>query len=164
LKKQGPLYHRKQKILSSADTDQFQLFSLKALKNAERISNMEDLTYKIRGCIFEVFKELGPGLLESVYEAALVFELVRSGLSAQSQVPIPVFYKSVRFELGFRLDILVENQVVIEIKSVETLHDVHKKQLLTYLKLTGKKLGILVNFNSSHLIDKESLIRIANNY
>jgi GxxExxY protein len=75
-------------------------------------------------------------------------------LSIQSQVPIPVIYKSVRFEFGFRLDILVENQVVVEIKSVKTLHDVHKKQLLTYLKLTGKKLGILVNFNSSHLVDK----------
>jgi GxxExxY protein len=125
---------------------------------------MEELTYKIRGCIFEVFKELGQGLLESVYEAALIFELTRNGLSVQSQVPIPVVYKSIKFELGFRLDILVENRVVVEIKSVETLHDVHKKQLLTYLKLAGRKLGILVNFGSFHLVDKESLIRIVNNY
>ena len=124
---------------------------------------MEELTYKIRGCIFEVFKELGPGLLESVYEAALLYELTQMGLSAQYQIPIPVFYKKIRFEPGFRMDVLVENEVVID-KSVETLHDVYKKQLLTYLKLTGKKIGILVNFNSAHLIDKESLIRIVNNY
>jgi len=125
---------------------------------------MEELTYKIRGCIFEVFKELGPGLLESVYEAALIYELKQSGLSVQSQVPIPVSYKSIKFELGFRMDVLVENEVIIEIKSIECIHDVHKKQLLTYLKLTGRKIGILVNFNSAHLVDKESLIRIVNNY
>jgi len=121
---------------------------------------MEELTYKIRGCIFEVFKELGPGLLESVYEAALVHELKQCGLYVQSQIPIPVVYKDIKFEFGFRMDILVENEIVVEIKSIECLHDVHKKQLLTYLKLTGKKIGILVNFNSSHLIDKESLIRM----
>lgn len=125
---------------------------------------MEELTYKIRGCIFEVFKELGPGLLESVYEAALIYELKQSGLSVQSQVPIPVSYKSIKFELGFRMDVLVENEVIIEIKSIECIHDVHKKQLLTYLKLTRRKIGILVNFNSAHLVDKESLIRIVNNY
>ena len=126
--------------------------------------NLDDLTYQIRGCIFEVFKELGPGLLESVYEAALLFELLGKGLSVQAQVPVPVLYKSVQLELGFRLDILVENQIIVEIKSVDALHDVHKKQLLTYLKLAQKKIGFLVNFNSSHLTDKESLIRIVNNY
>lgn len=125
---------------------------------------MEELTYKIRGCIFEVFKELGPGLLESVYTTALVHELKQSGLNVQSQIPIPVFYKGIKFELSFRMDILVENEVVIEIKSIGCIHDVHKKQLLTYLKLTGRKIGILVNFNSAHLVDKESLIRIVNNY
>jgi GxxExxY protein len=123
---------------------------------------LNDLTYKIRGAIFTVFNELGPGLLESVYEAALAYELNEIGLNARAQVPLPVIYKDVRLELGYRIDILVENFIVIEIKSVETLHDVHKKQLLTYLKLSDKKLGILVNFNSAKLIDKENLIRIIN--
>ena len=123
---------------------------------------LNDLTYKIRGAIFTVFNELGPGLLESVYEAALAYELNEIGLNARTQVPLPVVYKDVRLELGYRIDILVEDLIVIEIKSVETLHDVHKKQLLTYLRLSDKKLGILVNFNSAKLIDKESLIRIIN--
>ena len=101
--------------------------------------NLDDLTYRVRGCIFEVFKELGPGLLESVYEAALLFELLQKGLNVQAQVPIPVLYKSVQLELGFRLDLLIENNIIIEVKSVDALHDVHKKQLLTYLKLTQKK-------------------------
>ncbi len=126
--------------------------------------NIEQLTFKIRGCIFEVFKELGPGLLESVYEAALLFELKNQNLNAQAQAPVPVMYKSVQLELGFRLDLLVENEVIVEVKSVEASHDLHKKQLLNYLKLTGKKVGFLVNFNSSKLIDKESIIRIVNNY
>lgn len=126
--------------------------------------NLDELTYKIRGGIFEVFRELGPGLLESVYEAALLFELQNQGLSVQAQVPVPVLYKDVRLELGFRLDLLVEHEVIIEIKSIETLHDVHKKQVLTYLKLTGKKVAILVNFNTAHLKNKESIIRIVNHY
>lgn len=126
--------------------------------------NIEELTYKIRGCIFEVFKQMGPGLLESVYEAALIFELNTQNLKVQSQMPVPVIYKSVHLELGFRLDLLVEDEVIVEVKSVDILHDLHKKQLLNYLKLTGKKVGFLVNFNSSKLVDKESIIRIVNNY
>jgi len=126
--------------------------------------DLDDLTYQVRGCIFEVFKELGPGLLESVYEAALLFELLQKGITVQAQVPVPVLYKSVQLELGFRLDLLIENKIIIEIKSVEMLHDVHKKQLLTYLKLTQKQVGFLVNFNCSDLKDKESIIRIVNNY
>ncbi|HEX4876965.1 MAG TPA: GxxExxY protein [Chitinophagaceae bacterium] len=124
--------------------------------------DINDLTYKIRGAIFKVHTTLGPGLLESVYEAALLYEIMQLGLKAVSQVGLPVNYKDVLLELGFRLDLLVEDAVIIEIKSVETLHDVHKKQLLTYLKLSGKKIGILVNFNVSSLKDKESLIRIIN--
>jgi len=123
---------------------------------------LNDITYRIRGAIFTVYNELGPGLLESVYESALMFELKELGLTVKNQVPLPVNYKEVSLELGFRIDILVENQVIVEIKSVEILHDVHKKQLLTYLKLSGKKMGILVNFNSAKLIDKESIIRIIN--
>jgi GxxExxY protein len=124
--------------------------------------DINDLTYKIRGAIFKVHQSLGPGLLESVYEAALVYELMQLGLKVLSQVGLPVNYNGVLLELGFRLDILVDDSVIIEIKSIDTLHDVHKKQLLTYLKLSGKKIGILVNFNVSSLKDKESLIRIIN--
>ncbi len=123
---------------------------------------LNDLTYKIRGAIFKVHTSLGPGLLESVYEAALTYELIQIPLAIQTQVGVPVNYNDVKLELGFRLDILVEDQVIVEVKSVEALHDVHKKQLLTYLKLTGKKIGILVNFNVATLKDKESLIRIIN--
>lgn len=124
--------------------------------------DLNDLTYKIRGAMFKVHNELGPGLLESVYEAALVYELLQAGLDAKTQVGVPVNYNGVQLELGFRMDVLVNDVVIVEIKSVETLHDVHKKQLLTYLKLTGKKLGLLVNFNAASLVDKETLIRIIN--
>ena len=124
----------------------------------------DEITYKIRGSIYEVFKQLGPGLLESVYEACLFHELNSMGLTVQCQVPLPVKYKSINLDIGFRLDLLVEESVIVEIKSVEILSNVHKKQLLTYLKLTGKKIGILVNFNTAHLVDKESIIRIVNQY
>ena len=124
--------------------------------------DLNDLTYKIRGAIFKVHKTLGPGLLESVYEAALVYELMQLGLKVVSQAGLPVNYNGVLLELGFRIDIIVEDSVIIEVKSIETLHDVHMKQVLTYLRLSGKKLGLLVNFNVSSLKDKESLIRIIN--
>ena len=101
--------------------------------------DLNDITYKIRGTIFKVHSTLGPGLLESVYEAALLYELVQLGFSVVSQVGLPVNYNNIKLELGFRIDIIVEDCVIIEVKSVEILHDVHKKQLLTYLKLPGKK-------------------------
>lgn len=126
------------------------------------MKELNDLTYLIRGAIFTVYNELGPGLLESVYEAALLLELSMLGLNPNSQVGIPVQYKSADLGLGFRADIIVNNSIIVEVKSVEMLHDVHKKQLLTYLKLTQLKIGILVNFNVSKLVDKESLIRIIN--
>ena len=88
---------------------------------------LNDLTYKIRGAIFTVFNELGPGLLESVYESALAHELLELGLTVSTQLPLPVIYKNTKLDVGFRIDILVENQIIIEIKSVEVLHDVHKK-------------------------------------
>lgn len=107
-----------------------------------------DISFKIRGCIFKVYNSLGPGLLESVYEAALLYEINEINLSAKTQVPIPVIYNDIKLDLGFRADIIVNNIVLIEIKSVENLAEVHHKQVLTYLKLTGIKLGILVNFNT----------------
>lgn len=124
--------------------------------------SINDLTYKIRGAIFQVHNTLGAGLFESVYEAALSYELIQQGLQVKTQVGVPVDYKGVQLEIGFRMDILVEDQVIVEIKSVERLMDVHKKQLLTYLKLADKKVGLLVNFNAVSLNDKENLIRIIN--
>lgn len=119
------------------------------------------ISYDIRGAAFKVHNELGPGLLESVYEAAIAYELRELGYEVKTQVPVPMVYNKIKFEIGFRLDILVNDQIVIEIKSVEKLADVHFKQLLTYLKLTEKKLGLLINFNESSL--KDSIKRVVNN-
>jgi GxxExxY protein len=120
-----------------------------------------EISYLIRGCAFKVHRILGPGLLESVYETALSYELVNSGLFVQNQLAIPMKYENIKFDFGFRLDILVNELVIIEVKSVGTLQDIHQKQLLTYLKLLDKKLGILINFNSLSL-DGSSMIRLAN--
>lgn len=119
-----------------------------------------DISFKIRGCIFKVYNSLGPGLLESVYEAALLYELNAINLSVSNQVPIPVIYNEIRLDLGFRADVIVEKKVLIEIKSVENIAEVHHKQVLTYLKLTGLKLGILVNFNTEDITD--AIIRKVN--
>lgn len=106
-----------------------------------------DISYKIRGAIFKVYNAFGPGLLESVYVAALENELLNEGLQVKKEVPVPVYYNNTKLEIGFRLDLLIENKVIIEVKSVENLAEVHHKQVITYLKLTDLKLGILVNFN-----------------
>ena len=105
-----------------------------------------DISYKIRGCIFKVYNNLGPGLLESAYEAALKYELEKDSLKVLSQVPLPMIYENIKVDIGYRLDLLVENKVIVELKSVENLLDVHDKQVITYLKLSGLKLGLLVNF------------------
>jgi len=112
-----------------------------------------DISYKIRGAIFDIYNELGAGLLESVYVAALEWELLNQGLQVKREVPVPVHYKEVKMDLGFRLDLLVENKVIIEVKSVENLAEVHHKQVLTYLKITKLKLGILANFNVANIKD-----------
>lgn len=106
-----------------------------------------DISYTIRGCIFKVYNNLGPGLLESAYEAALAYELNKAGLIVKIQVMLPMIYENIKVDNGYRLDLMVEGKVIIELKSVETLLDVHHKQLITYLKLSGLKLGLLVNFN-----------------
>jgi GxxExxY protein len=121
-----------------------------------------DITYLIRGCIFAVYKNLGPGLLESVYEAALIYELKKQNLEVKSQVVLPVLYDDIILEVGFRLDILVEEKIIIEVKSVQELSKLHFKQLLTYLKLSDKKLGILVNFNCENITD--NIKRIVSNF
>jgi GxxExxY protein len=106
-----------------------------------------DISYKIRGAIFNVYNKLGPGLLESIYSKALTYELEKEGLKVKREVPVPVIYDNIDLNLGFRLDLLVENKVIVEIKSVEKLAKVHHKQVLTYLKITDLCLAILVNFN-----------------
>jgi GxxExxY protein len=119
-----------------------------------------DISYAIRGAAFKVHTALGPGLLESVYETAMVYELRNAGFTVKTQVAVPVVYDEIKMDHGFRMDLLVNNKVIVEIKSVDALHDVHHKQLLTYLKLSGKKLGLLINFNASSL--KKSISRIVN--
>ena len=110
-----------------------------------------EISYKIRGCIFEVYNQLGPGLLESVYQHILRYELEKQGLIVKMEVALPVIYDDKLFDIGFRLDLLVNEKVIIEIKSVEKLAEVHHKQVITYLKLSNIKLGILVNFNSDDI-------------
>ena len=119
-----------------------------------------EIAYQIRGAIYDVYNKLGRGLFESVYENALRYELTKQGLDVKSQVPINIIYDGIDMGAGFKMDLLVEDKVIIELKSVENLALVHHKQLLTYLKLTNLKLGILVNFNTSNI--NNSIIRKLN--
>ncbi len=112
-----------------------------------------EISYIIRGCIFKVYNELGPGLLESAYESALEYELLQTGLEVKRQLRLPIIYKEIKIDNGFIIDLLVQNCVIIEPKSVVSVEKVHFKQLITYLKLSDKKLGLLVNFNCDS-IDK----------
>ena len=121
-----------------------------------------EISKEIIGAAIEVHKQLGPGLLESSYEACLAYELRQLGLDVKTQVALPVVYKGVKLDVGYRIDILVENRVIIEVKAVEALADIHTAQLLTYLKLKDLKLGLLVNFNSVKAID--GVKRILNGY
>lgn len=120
-----------------------------------------DLSKIIVNSCFHIHKELGPGLFESVYEECLYFELIQQGLFVERQKELPVIYKSIKMEIGFRTDLIVNEKVIIEIKSQEAIAPVHQKQLLTYLRLTGLKLGILVNFNEALI--KDGIQRIVNN-
>ena len=120
-----------------------------------------EISYKIIGAALEVHKTLGPGLLESVYETALAYDLRIQGLQVSTQVPVPLVYKGVRQDIGYRLDLLVENKVIIELKAIERLAPVHYAQTLTYLRLSEKKLALLINFNTTLL--KEGIHRIVNN-
>jgi GxxExxY protein len=120
-----------------------------------------ELSRIIIGTSIEIHKELGPGLLESIYEEILYYELDQKGLHVQRQLSVPLKYKDMRFDTAFRLDLLVNNRVVIELKSVEKLAPVHYAQLLSYLKLADKKLGLLMNFNTKLL--KDGIHRIVNN-
>lgn len=122
---------------------------------------INQITETIIGAAIEVHKAIGPGLLESAYEACLAFEIHQRGLNVKTQVPLPVIYKDVQLDCGYRLDLLVEYRVIVELKAVETLNDVHKAQLLSYLKLSGLQVGLLINFNEKIL--KNGLVRLVNN-
>ena len=121
----------------------------------------DEISYKIIGCAIELHKNIGPGLLESAYENALAYDLREMGFDVKQQVPMPFIYKGIKQDVGYRLDLLVENKVIVEIKSLETLAPVHYAQTLTYLKLSNLKLALLINFNCKIL--KDNIRRLVNN-
>ena len=120
-----------------------------------------ELSKIVFDCALKVHQNLGPGLLESAYEECLFYELKKTGVEVQKQKSLPLIYEEVKLDIGYRLDIIVENKLILEIKSVETLNDIHFAQLLTYLKLTDCKLGMLINFNVSLI--KNGIKRVVNN-
>ena len=120
-------------------------------KVKSQVMDIEDIFRKVLDCSFRIHSALGPGLLESVYVECLNYELLHIGLSVEKQKPLPLIYNEVKLDAGFRIDLLVEGKVVIEVKSVEALADIHLAQTLTYLRLSKCKIGLLVNFNVIHL-------------
>jgi GxxExxY protein len=125
------------------------------------IEELNKITEQIIGAAIRVHRELGPGLLESTYEACLAFELAENHLQVEQQRPLPVIYRDVKLDCGYRIDLLVEKQIIVEIKSVSRLEAIHKAQLLSYLKLSDYKVGLLINFNVTLL--KHGIKRIVNN-
>ena len=123
--------------------------------------NENEISKIVVDCCFKVHTQLGPGLLESVYEEVMSYELMKRGLKIERQKGVPVIYDNIKMELGFRADLIVDDKVIIELKSIEAIAPVHMKQLLTYLKLKGLKLGLLVNFNEALI--KDGIKRIVNN-
>jgi GxxExxY protein len=121
-----------------------------------------DLTEKIIGCSIKVHKTLGPGLLESAYQVCLYYELVKSGLNVEKEKPLPLVYEEVKLDCGYRMDLVIENRIIVEVKSVDTLNDIHLAQVLTYLKLTKNRFGLLINFNVLKL--KDGVKRVVNGY
>lgn len=131
------------------------------LSDTTEILDENEISKIVFDCALKVHKTLGPGLLESAYEECLFYELSKTGLKVEKQKPLPLIYESVKMEVGYRVDVIIENKVIIEIKAVEALNDVHLAQLLTYLKLTDCKLGMLINFNVSLI--KSGIKRVVNN-
>ncbi len=121
-------------------------------------SQLNEISRQVIGAAIEVHRELGPGLLETAYEACLAYELSQRGLAVERQKQLPIAYKSVQLDTVYRLDLLVERQVIVELKAVEQLSPVHRTQLLTYLKLSGVELGLLINFNVKVLKDGVSRV------
>jgi GxxExxY protein len=126
----------------------------------ELSEDLNDLSYKIIGCAIEVHKILGPGLLESTYQKCLIFELEKAGLFVRKEVSLPIIYKDIELDHGYRIDLLINNKIVIELKTVESFTDVHTAQVLTYLKLGEFPLGLLINFHSKIL--KNNIKRFIN--
>lgn len=125
-------------------------------------AKINQITGRIVDAAMKVHTVLGPGLLESAYAACLAYELDQRGLKVHSQVELPVVYENIRIDVGYRCDLLVEDTVIVELKSVERVLPLHKAQLLSYLKLSGKKVGLLINFNTEHL--KDGIIRMVNKF
>src|SRR6185369_14468169 len=124
------------------------------------VKSLNELSFLVVKCAMKVHTELGPGLLESAYEACLAHELRKSGLRVETQVVLPVRYDGIKLDLGYRLDLVVEDQLVIELKAIENVLSVHKAQLLSYLRLSKMKLGLLINFHTTHL--RDGITRIVN--
>ncbi len=132
------------------------------MHNSIEMKIEDDLISRIIGCAIEVHRNLGPGLLESAYVGCLKYELEESGLFVQKEVPMPIAYKDIELETGYRIDLMVESEIILEIKSVEALNDIHLAQILTYLKLADKKIGLLMNFNVTQL--RSGIRRVINKY
>jgi len=131
-------------------------------KKMEESKQLNEITEQIIGAAIDVHRALGPGLLESAYEACLAFELVSRGLKIEQQRALPVIYRDVKLDCGYRLDLVVENSVVIELKAIDQLLPIHRAQLLSYLKLSGLKVGLLINFHTKML--KDGVVRLVNNF
>lgn len=126
------------------------------------MKDTNDLTGRIIGCAMKVHSALGPGLLESAYEACLAHELAKAGLRVERQKSLPVIYDGIAVDCGYRIDVLVEDMVILELKAIDALAPIHEAQLLSYLKLSGKSIGLLINFNVMHL--RDGIKRMVNNY
>jgi len=134
---------------------------MKVNAEAAEVRKENIISRTIIGCALTVHTNLGPGLLESAYEACLAFELRQRGLDVKCEVPLPLVYKGVKLDLGYRVDLIVDDCVIVELKAIEAVAPVHKAQLLSHLRLTGKKLGLLINFHVAHL--KDGIYRVVNN-
>ena len=132
----------------------------KAQRTQRKMQIENDLATEVIGSAITIHKALGPGLLESAYKECLYYELISKGLYVEKEKPLPLVYKEIRMDCGYRLDLIVENKLIVEIKAVEALNDVHLAQVLTYLKISGCKLGLLMNFNVLKI--KDGVRRVAN--
>ena len=126
----------------------------------KKIMELNQISEKIIGCAIKVHKTLGPGLLESTYEVCLIYELQKSGINVLSQLALPVIYDGIKLDAGYRIDLLVEDSIIVELKAVDCLLPIHEAQVLSYLKLSKKKLGLLINFNVKLLVN--GVKRLAN--
>src|SRR5260370_20135427 len=138
-----------------------QRFPQRTQRGRVALTNYE-LTQKVIGCAMKVHSGLGTGLLESAYQECLCFELLRSGLYVEKQKPMPLIYSEVKLDCGYRVDIMVERRLILEIKSVEAINDIHLAQVLTYLRLANCRLALILNFNVLHL--RQGIRRVVNNY